>query len=119
MSKLNELRYKIKNNFENLKMKAKMRVSKMFCWVKRNPQLTIGIVSVLGSIGGFFAKNLTKNHLLNKEKKLKDNYVYDRSLGHYWELDHKLSTKDWVEIDKRRSSGERMGDILVDMDVLK
>ena len=119
MSKLDELRCKAKVNFDNMKKKVKMKGAEVLSWAQRNPQATIGILSVAGSVGGFLVKNLTKNRLLNKEQRLKDNYVYDRSLGHYWELDHKLSSKEWVEIDKRRSDGERMGDILVDMKVLK
>jgi hypothetical protein len=56
---------------------------------------------------------------MNKEKDLKELYVYDRSLGHYWKLKRRLSNKDWASIDKRYREGERLADILNDLDVIK
>lgn len=111
--------YKAKEVKDTIKAKAKLGAQKTLNWIKYNPQLTIAIVSVVGSVGGFVVKNATKEHHLKQEQKLKENYVYDRRLGHYWELNRKLSSAEWVEIDKRRSNGERMSDILVDLNVLK
>ena len=55
----------------------------------------------------------------NKEKDLKDLYCYDRSLGHYWKLRRELTNSEWVEIDRRKSNGERLADILEELKVLK
>lgn len=113
------INYKIKDAKNTIKEKTKYGVQKTLTWIKYNPQLTIAIASIVGSVGGFVIKNATKEHRLKKEQKLKENYVYDRRLGHYWELERKLSSAEWIEIDKRRANGERMSDILVDLDVLK
>ena len=56
----------------------------------------------------------------NREReRIKQEYCYDRSLGHYWALKRALSTSEWIEINKRRSNGENLGDILEQLNVLK
>lgn len=56
---------------------------------------------------------------LSKEKNLKENYCYDRSLGHYWALRRAPSNAEWVEIDRRKKNGERLADILSELKLLK
>ena len=70
-------------------------------------------------LGTVAVKAIGKRSNLNKEQDLKENYCYDRSLGHYWELRRKLSNQEWVEIYKRKKNGERLGDILQELKVLK
>lgn len=60
-----------------------------------------------------------KQMRLNKEKNLKENYCYDRSLGHYWALRRAPSNAEWVEIDRRKKNGERLADILSELRLLK
>lgn len=64
-------------------------------------------------------KAVNKRMKLNKEKNLKELYYYDRSLGHYWKLRRGLTNSEYLEIDKRRKNGERLGDILDELKVLK
>lgn len=64
-------------------------------------------------------KVVGKTRNLHKQEQLKDLYCYDRSLGHYWKLRRELTNKEWLEIDRRKKSGERLSDILEDMRVLK
>lgn len=64
-------------------------------------------------------KAVTKNASLRKEEKNKNLYCYDPSLGHYWKLKRELTNSEWLEIDRRRSKGERYADILDDLRVLK
>lgn len=52
-------------------------------------------------------------------EELKTNYIYDPSLGHYWHLRRALSTAEALELDRRHQLGERIGDVLNDMHVLK
>lgn len=61
---------------------------------------------------------VTKNINLRKEQKMKELYCYDPSLGHYWRLNRKLTNVEWINIDKRRKTGERLSEILNDMKVL-
>lgn len=45
--------------------------------------------------------------------------VYDRSSGNYWNLKKELTNKQWLEVNKRKKAGEKTGDILKSMKVLK
>lgn len=53
------------------------------------------------------------------ERKRREHTCYDRSEGHYWNLKRKLTNADWVRINQRKGSGERLGDILREMKLLK
>ena len=56
---------------------------------------------------------------LRKQESIKNLYCYDPSLGHYWKLKRRMSNREWLEVDRRKYSGERLADILADMKVLK
>ena len=45
--------------------------------------------------------------------------VWDASLGHQWQLSRPLTTAEALELDARHQAGERLGDILQSMKVLK
>ena len=64
-------------------------------------------------------KSVHKHVVLHRTKNLKDLYCYDRSLGHYWRLKRALTNKDWSEINRRKKAGEKLGDILESLKVLK
>lgn len=72
----------------------------------------LGLVSTGIKVGG----KIYKQHA---ELKGKDLRCYDASLGRYWELRRKLTNKDWLEIDRRKAMGERLGDILESLNALK
>ena len=73
--------------------------------------LVIAITSIIG-LGKMVTKSINKTVNLRKEEHLKNEYCYDRSLGHYWELRRKLTNKEWLEIDRRKKNGEKLSDIL-------
>ena len=60
-----------------------------------------------------------RHHNLQKQEAVKNLYCYDRSLGHYWALRRELSNREWLEIDRRKKDGERLSDILKELNVLK
>lgn len=64
-------------------------------------------------------KIASKNASNKEARRLKDNYIYDRSHGHYYELSHKLNSSEHLMIDMRRDNGESLPEILSAMDVLK
>ena len=66
-----------------------------------------------------FVKSAKRSADLRKEQNLKELFCYDRSLGHYWELRRKLTNREWIEIDQRKKAGEKLGDILKELKVLK
>lgn len=71
------------------------------------------------TVGGAILKMGVTHHKTAQQKKVKDYYCYDPSLGHYWSLNRELSNQEWLEIDRRRKKGERYADILASMRVLK
>ena len=88
-------------------------------WINNNKELimVVGPAVIGATTAGI---KWTGKHLtLKKEQNLKDLYCYDRSLGHYWRLRRELSNAEWVEIDRRKNNGERLGDILAELKVLK
>lgn len=101
------------------KEKVKSKIQNGKEWLERNKEMVITITPII--IGGIttIVKVVGKRNNLSKQETLKDEYCYDRSLGHYWRLRRSLSNKEWLEIDKRKKDGERLSDILNDMKVLK
>ena len=84
--------------------------------VHRNEILMIAPVALSATIA--VAKVVSRQKALNKQKDLKELYCYDRSLGHYWKLRRELTNREWIEIDSRKRNGERLSDILKDLNVL-
>lgn len=64
------------------------------------------------------ARMVSRQDRLKKAKDLKELYCYDRSLGHYWKLRRELTNDEWLAIDARKRSGERLADILKELNVL-
>ena len=88
-------------------------------WVINNKETVVFLTpAILGGVATVI-KVAGKHANLRKEEQTKLNYCYDRSLGHYWKLRRPLSNDEWISLEKRKANGERMGDILADMKVLK
>ena len=104
---------------QELKLKAKEKFSAVKNWCANNSELAIAIGTGVAGVIGWGVKTLAKAHSQHKEELLKNNYCYDRSLGHYWKLKRELTNSEWVEIDQRKKSGERLADILDSLKVLK
>lgn len=88
-------------------------------WWDENKGTIVIVVPVVGGVLAKLIKAIGRHHNLVLEQRNKDLRLYDTSLGHYWELKHKLNNKDWVQINRRRNLGESLGDILNSMKVLK
>lgn len=58
---------------------------------------------------------VVKYQEMNHEKKCMNQYVYERSAGHYHELNRRLRASEWRMIDARSRGGESIGDILKSM----
>lgn len=71
---------------------------------------------ILSLIG---ARCIVKKVNISKQAYLHDRFCYDRKLGHYWELNRKLSNSEWIFINQATKNGEYLGDVLAHMKVLK
>lgn len=92
-------------------------------WVANNKEIVIvmGPVVVGGAISivKMITRGVSRSINNKQEEQLKELYCYDRSLGHYWKLRRKVSNSEWLKINKRKSDGESLGDILQEMRLLK
>ena len=88
-------------------------------WVVDNQQLVITVAPIVITGAFKITKLLVARSNIKKAEALKELYVYDRSLGHYWALRRKLSNNEWVKIESRRRSGEPLAHILDTLNVLK
>lgn len=102
-----------------LKEKVRAKIQNARDWAKRNKEAIIVLTPI--AIKGIttISKAVNKRSNLRKEETLKEEYCYDRSLGHYWRLRRPLTNTEWLEIDRRKKNGERLSDILNEMRVLK
>lgn len=99
--------------------KIKDKLNSGLKWCQDNKEvLVIGIplftavIAAVTKIGG-------KAINVYQEKNLQNKSIYDHSLGTYWNLRHPLSNGDRLLIEQRRAAGEKLGDILRDMRLLK
>lgn len=108
----------ISEKWNSFKDWSKKKFNEAKIWCGEHKELVVGVVPVL--ITGFFEviKIASKADAREEEKELKELYIYDRSMGHYWKLRRRLTNSEYREIERRRAEGESMGEILEDMRVL-
>lgn len=107
-TKWQRFKRRAKDKFENVKGWCYLHQEDLMIYIP------VGIAAVAG-----VTKFCTKQHRLNQERKLKDLYIYDRSMGRYVELRRKLNQKDLLTISNRRKNGERLTDILIDLKLVR
>ena len=107
-TKVNECKARISLKFYDAKQ-----------WCKNNKDMVIIVTPVLIGTAGKIIQQAMRSKKVKKEEDLHDLYCYDRSLGHYWRLRRELTNDEWLEIDQRKKNGERLGDILEELKVLK
>ena len=110
-SKRKAIKEKVKEKASNAYQKTKA-----FCINNREIVIPVAITLSTGLVK--ISKMAVKSKNLKKEEQLKEEYCYDRSLGHYWKLRRPLTNDEWLEIDQRKQDGERLSDILAELKVL-
>lgn len=108
-----------KQRFRNMTKKAGKFVTENWEMIVIFSPIIIAAGTGLVRTSGKVVSSVIHNVNLTREKNIKKFYCYDRSLGHYWALRRNLTNSEWVQIDKRKAAGERLGDILADLKVLK
>lgn len=99
--------------------KWKQRFNKAQTWWKDNRQYVMVVAPIVGVLAGKGIKAVSRYSSLRAQERIRDLRCYDASLGHYWELRRKLSNEDWLFINRQKSRGKPLGDILRDLNVLK
>ena len=102
----------IKEKMEDARVKADIRLWQMKEWAKQNPESAATIVcTAIGALGIMIRRSCSAAKIA-REQRLKDRYIYDRSLGRYWTLRRKLTAAEQVAIESMRKSGMGYGEIL-------
>lgn len=104
-----------------------LKRAKLKAWLREKKEATVRFVSenktwlipLAISAVGVAAKQGAKFVTAHKQENVKELFWYDPSAGHYWKLRRKLDAREALEVDRRHQAGERLGDILEDMKVLK
>lgn len=108
-----ELVDKIGHTARSVGSKAKDFYDENRGWV-----LGIGI-PLAAKIGYDIVKDVRHTSHINEEKRLKENMIYDRSKGLYFETRKPMTTNQKLEYSRRRDDGESTESILRSMKILK
>lgn len=112
---------------EKLKRKTSEKAKNAMRWINQNKEMIVVLAPVAASsaalLGKWVIKPIWKGTVvranLRRQEHIKTGFIYDPSLGAYYELSRKLSNQQKIELDQRRQAGERIGNILREMNVLK
>lgn len=102
--------------FNNWCFETKLKAEKF--WNENRDYIVVLAPVVLGA-GTTVAKTIDQNRRIKEEKNLKERFIYDRSLGTYYELRRQPKQSEYLEISRRKSNGEPLGKILKDMRLAK
>lgn len=105
--------------WEDFKAWAGRKKDELSVWIGENKEMLKIAAPVIIGGGLELVKVLVKRSNVSREEALKKNFIYDRSNGHYYELKRQPKNRQWIEIDRRKEGGEKVGDILQDMRLLK
>lgn len=109
----------LKEKIDEVKTKVKAKSLEFGSWCSAHKESLIVIVPVAMTSGIELIKVIAKSHNQKEERRLKENFIYSKPDGHYFELKRAPKQSEWCNIDIRRKSGEYLGDILSDMKLLK
>ena len=87
-------------------------------WAKEHPEEAATIITTAIGAMVIIGRRIDKGVRLKNEMKLKDRYIYDRSLGRYWTLKRKPTQNEALRIESMRKAGLSYGDILTRMKLL-
>ncbi len=117
-----DMKANVRAKWMAFKVKAKAKVDGAVQWVREHPdEATILASTGVAALGAVLKTAKFVDHKLDakREQDLHDLDIYDRSLGLYHHLKHKLRPWEIQEIDQRRQSGESLTSILNDMNLVK
>lgn len=107
---------------EKRKKEFKRKVNETLYWIKENKEVLILVIPAAVTVTKWSLRvvnSVSRNVALVQEKKIKDLKIYDRSMGKYLDLKRPLTQNDMKIILDRRDNGERLSNILMDMNLLK
>lgn len=109
-----EFKAKAKDKYYKVKADIQQKTTNALYWMERNPELAIVLIPLGAGVikTGIGAIKSVNNR---KTEELKDQYIYDRSLGTYIRLNRRPTTDEYLEIEARRRNGEPLTIVLRSM----
>lgn len=108
------LKDNIKNRTEHLKQEAKKKLLDLECWCINHKEIIAIATPIV--IAGLKKTNKLRNE--REEERHRNQTIYDRSEGHYWNLRRSPTQSEWGEINYRHRQGEPYYSILISMNLL-
>ena len=109
------------SRWEKFKHKWWKRKERAKQWFNEDPRRILAVGSVV-VVGGKKAIDTIKNLKPTQaelDRRWQDLHVYDHSLGCHYDLKRKMTNNEKLELARRKERGEKTGDILRDMKLLK
>lgn len=104
------------------KEKVQRKIKDGLYWIENNKEIiSLAIPAVVVTVKGGtkIVNGVSKNIRLHQEKVDKEMRIYDRSLGKHIYLKRPLKNADMRAILERRENGEKLSNILMDMNLMK
>ena len=104
---------------EKLKAKVHNKLVDLQCWWEDNKEEVVVIAPVVVgfmTVGIKFGNRLIKAH---QEKYMREHAIWDPKNMHWWIMKKKPTAWQWSEIDRRKSAGEPVSDILRSLGMLR
>lgn len=108
--------------WSRVKRKVINRINGTLEWINQNKEALVIIVPVAVAAfngGSKIVRGILNNVALAQEKRLKELKIYDRSMGRYIDLKRPLRQSDMKIILERKENGEKLSNILMDLNLLK
>lgn len=115
---LEKLKNWAKERAENVKVSVDIKLWQLGEWVKENPEQAATIACTAIGATGVILKKIDRNARIRREEKHRDRYIYDRSLGSYWNLRRGPTQTEKLKIERLRRQGLSYGEILTQMKLL-
>ena len=107
-----------KEKLEDAKVAVDVKMWQLGEWTKEHPEQAATILCTAVGAIGVILKRIDRNARIRKEAALKERYIYDRSLGSYWNLKRRPTQTERLKIERLRREGLSYGQILSQMNLL-
>lgn len=112
----------VKEKAESTWDKTKKNAKKFFGWIKDNPEeaaaIATGLLLGIGAAGKGVA-SVGRRVDAARDRRDEKCKIYDPSLDIWWDTKKGLSNAQALEYQRRVANGEKRGDVLKDMKVLR
>lgn len=108
-----------KEKWTQFKAKVKAKWEDVKWWCAGNKELVVAVLVVLIPALAKTANGAARAYAEHKEDERRQKDIFDPRTGDHWFTKRPLTSKEKLELERRYDNGERKGQILDDMGLLK